>query len=367
MEEFAWHVDSYEAELEGENAAKNPLTLEECASIAEECLTGRIKIESLCMGNIKEKEALDVARIIDSRFLESSRVLLDDEVPVFRSKKLPTKAEASLIFGPSVSSKAIPVVFEDLVCSESEENHSVEIMLQAGSDLELGYEGVSILELIGYMAYSSAFAQLRSKEQLGYIVSAFNRKTAGNVRGLGVVVQSSTTLPLDLERRCEAWIVQFRKELEEMSEDRIAMEASAVVAQILERDTKLSDEVSRFWYEISATNEFVGDLKNPDFGRLKRIADELTFKSEGDDKETGKSQHTVKEFKQKMLDFYDKHFVSTSPDRRAMSSRVYGIKARAEFEKNFGKPGRISTHAESLGLKQYLGSFPTVPYWSNKS
>ena len=93
------------------------------------------------MGNISEKEAQDVAQIIDSRFLENSSELFEDEVPVFRSRKLPSKDEAASIFGPSSSSSSIPVVYEDMVSSQSEENHSVEILLQAGNDHQLGIEG----------------------------------------------------------------------------------------------------------------------------------------------------------------------------------------------------------------------------------
>lgn len=46
MEEKAWHVDSYIAEMEGEYAERNPLTLEECAQTAAESLMGRIKVWS---------------------------------------------------------------------------------------------------------------------------------------------------------------------------------------------------------------------------------------------------------------------------------------------------------------------------------
>ena len=59
---------------------------------------------------------------------------------------------------------------------------------------------------------------------IGYIVSAFKQRTSGSAHGLSVIVQSSTTLPSALEERCEAWMITFRKDLEEMSADSIAME-----------------------------------------------------------------------------------------------------------------------------------------------
>ena len=397
VEEKAWHVDSYVSEMEGTYAEKNPLTLAECAHTAEECLMGRIKVirrntirsifslirqtcsayvikflfhsqtTLLCMGNINEEEAKEVEQIINSRFLERSRPLEEDEIPVFRSMKLPTKDEASVIFGTDMTSSSFPVIYEEVALSESEENSSVEVLLQTDSEYVLGYEGVAILELIGYMAYNSAFSQLRTKEQLGYIVSAYTRKTAGDARGLSVVVQSSSTLPDAIEERIEKWVEMYRKEIEDMSEERIAMEAGAVVAQLLERDTKLSEEVSRYWGVIDVTDELVGELSNPNFDKVEIIAEELTLAENEEDLSKVASRKTAKQLKKSMLELYDKYFMKTSPYRRAMSSRVYCHDAKCEMEKNIGKPGYLSTHAEVRSLKQYLSSWPNVPYWGKKT
>lgn len=318
------------------------------------------------MGNINEKEAKDVVSIIKTRFLDRSRPLAEDEVPVFRSMKLPTKDEASIILGTDMSSTPIPLVYEEVAFSESEENNAVEILMQTDNEQTLGLEGVAVLELIGYMAYNSAFSQLRTKEQLGYITSAFTRQTAGGVRCLGVLVQSSSTLPPKLEERCEAWIEQYRKEIEEMSEDRIANEAGAVVAQLLEKDTKLSEEVSRYWSEISGTDEMYGKLKEPNFDRIQDVVGELILAENEEDKSKVASRKTAAQMKQKMLELYDKYFLKSSPHRRALSARVYAYKEKSEMEKNIGKTGYISTHAEVRSLKQYLSTWPTAPYWSKK-
>lgn len=367
VEEKAWHVDSYVSEMEGLYAEKNPLTLAECARTAEECLMGRIKTTLLCMGNINEEEAKSVEKIINTRFLERSRPLEEDEIPVFRSLRLPTKAEASLIFDADMSSSSFPVIYEEVALSESEENSAVETLLQTDSEYVLGFEGVAVLELIGYMAYNSAFSQLRTKEQLGYIVSAFTRKTAGGARGLSVVVQSSSTLPDVIEERIEEWVEMYRKEIENMSEEQIAMEAGAVVAQLLERDTKLSEEVSRYWGEIDATDELLGGLRNPNFDKVKIVAEELTIAENEEDLTKVASRKTAKQLKESMLQLYDKYFMKSSPFRRAMSSRVYCHDAKCEMEKNIGKPGYLSSHAEVRKLKQYLSSWPNAPYWGKKS
>jgi insulysin len=369
VEENAWCTQNYISEMEGETADRDPLTMQECARVAEECLTGRLKAESIIMGNINADSAMKIADVVDSRFLAPSRPLLDIEVPTFRSMKLPTTAEAAAIFGESVAQKTSPIVFQELVFSESEESNAIELTLQAGCDWTLGYEGVALLDLISHMAYSSAYNQLRTKEQLGYAVSSFTRKSAGGAWSLSVVIQSSVATPLVLQERCDAWLKLFRIELEATSPDALAREAEAVVGQLLERDTKLSKEVVRVWGEILNTEGLSGPLRTPSFDRLERLADQLVVSTEEDEDEqnlffmNGEKRKNATELKVRTLEIFDKYFPLGAPERRAMSAFVYQQKDRQEFDANKGEPGVLSSYDEIRNLKQCLGTYPLVPYW----
>jgi insulysin len=356
-----WHVRDYIGEMEGPDAEAEPLSLKECAEAAEECLFGRTKAVSLCIGNIDEKGCQEVAEVISNHFLKK-RPLIEDETPTFRSLKMPTKAEAMQIYGETVGSNEVPIIYEDLAHSESEENNAVDLMLQTGSSFELGFEGLAIQELIASMGYNSAFNQLRTKEQLGYIVAAVVKKSTGGGNGLHVIVQSSSTLPPVLEERCLRWVEQFRKELGEMPPSRFAMEAAAVRANILEKDIKLAEEVSSIWGEILATVSHSEHFKNPDFDRVEKFANVLTLDNKKGD-ESISSIKSAAELKTKVLEFYDKYFMPDSPDRRAVSSRVYNRKAKALYEENVGKPGYISSYDDARKLKQMLTAYPTAPYW----
>jgi len=366
LESNVWHINNYIGELEGEYAEKNPLTMEECAKVAEECLTGRLSAVLLAMGNIDEEGAHNVAQLMNDNFLAQSRPLQQEEIPRILSLKMPTREQAKRIFGPDIGD--IPLVIEEVAQSESEENHAVELIIQVGAEHELGFEGVAIVELISQMAYTSAYDQLRTKEQLGYIVSAFSRKTAGSAAGFSVVVQSSTTLPQELEKRCEAWMVSFREQLGSMPAEDIAKEAAAVVAQLMERNMRLADEVATAWGSIVSTS-FVGSLYNtPPFDRHIKLAEELKVQGTGSnvsgDAET--SMQTAEELKSKLLSIWDKYFDAKSPERKAVSARVYGQKAKAEYEKNIGKTGILSSYEEVRQLKQFLEHYPTAPYWIKK-
>lgn len=100
-------------------------------------------------------------------------------------------------------------------------------------DLDLASE----MDFINTLGYTSAFQQLRTQEQLGYIVyTQLERGPPGKVTpfdgeggGEGihpggplawsVVVQSPDKNPEELEERVEAWIAGFRDELANISDE----------------------------------------------------------------------------------------------------------------------------------------------------
>mmetsp|Transcript_19053 Transcript_19053/g.53095 ORF Transcript_19053/g.53095 Transcript_19053/m.53095 type:complete len:1203 (+) Transcript_19053:242-3850(+) len=365
MEENVWYIDNYVDLLEGEHADKDPLTMEQCANVAEESLTSRLNAHAACIGNIDEKGTKEVVDVINRVFIDKSRPLNFAETPGFRSMKLPTRAEAETIFGPEVTEELIPVKYQELASSPSEENNSVEFTLQFGSDSSLGYEGIGILDLIGHLAYSSAYNQLRTKEQLGYIVSVFVRKTAGSTWGLSVVVQSSSKSPRYLEERIEAWFETFRGELEEKSPEIFATEARGVVVQLMEEDRKLSSEVGSWWNEIAATEGNHEKMRTPVFDRVERLADELNPTAEGlsDTTLIGSRRKSPTELKERLLNMFDRFCASNSPERRIISSRVFSHASKSEYEETLTEPGVLSSYSDMRYLKEFLSTWPVVQYW----
>mmetsp|Transcript_4229 Transcript_4229/g.8839 ORF Transcript_4229/g.8839 Transcript_4229/m.8839 type:complete len:1203 (+) Transcript_4229:238-3846(+) len=371
LEESVWYIDNYIDLMEGESAEKQPLTMAECAEAAEDSISKRIKCEALCMGNIAPHEARTVGDMVSERFLASSSVLSDVETPSFRSLKLPTREEAMGIFGPVTSDRSIPLIYADMAYSSSEENSAVELILQVGSELEMGYRGLAIFDLITHIAYNSAYNRLRTNEQLGYIVSVVPRKTAGNAWSMTVIVQSSVATPDQLEERMEAWLESFRDELINMTPAEYASEANAVAAQLLETDTKLSQEVSTFWGEILNTEGMTANLRTPAFDRLQKLSEELSVEEmDGEEDESNESDSPSKSsdvtgaiLKDRVLSFFDKYFTASSPNRRAMSSRLYSQRFKKEFEDIREQPGVVSKFSDIKHLKQYLSSWPTAPYW----
>ena len=100
---------------------------------------------------------------------------------------------------------------------------------------------------------------------------------------MSVVVQSSVALPEVLEKRYEAWLVAFRQELNDMTPEEIAQEVSAVVAQLMEKDSKMSQEIGRVWGEILNNEGLTLELSVPELDRVKYLAAELITLDDNDD------------------------------------------------------------------------------------
>eukprot|EP00549_Striatella_unipunctata_P007735 CAMPEP_0118685052 /NCGR_PEP_ID=MMETSP0800-20121206/7011_1 /TAXON_ID=210618 ORGANISM="Striatella unipunctata, Strain CCMP2910" /NCGR_SAMPLE_ID=MMETSP0800 /ASSEMBLY_ACC=CAM_ASM_000638 /LENGTH=466 /DNA_ID=CAMNT_0006581879 /DNA_START=61 /DNA_END=1458 /DNA_ORIENTATION=- len=356
MEENAWYLDDYLAELDGE------LTMEECGQVIQDSLFGPVRIESLCIGNVDKAWALNVTDVIKSKFTQNSRPLGDNAIPKFKSFRLPTKSEAAAIFGSEVLNMSIPLVVQDVVVSESEDNNAIQVLLQTGSSIELGYEGVALFLLLSTMAHNSAFNQLRTKEQLGYLVRANIRKTSGGGWFFAVTVQSGVMDPAGLQDRVEAWLTSFREEMVTMSDERLASEASALVSQFSEKPKKLSEEIATTWAEIAVTLPFISADRNPEFDRMEKLTKYMELKDNDDADNTNEYAKTVSELRQALLDFFDEYLAVDSPTRRAVAVRCYGQKWKHLFEEKKGETGILSNYSEALHLKQFLSTLPISSY-----
>jgi len=359
LEEKTWTIPQYLSEMDDIKNMDVSKAVQECATIIREALYTKVcRVEALYGGNVDAEESNVVADIVKEYFL-NEKCLGDEEVPRFRSMKLPTKDDLQKIQWKGRSNDEevrFPLVYEELAQGVSENNNAVEMYLQIGSEIDLGYEGVGIVDIIGNMAYTSAFQTLRTQEQLGYIVSAYPRVTTGGGYGLSVVVQSSSKLPEELEERCEAWLLKFREEVSLMNDEEVTAEASSVLAQYLERDTRMSEEIGHAWGSIVATERLSGYDREPVFDRLETLAATI-------DLERQNSTITASELKTKMLEIIDNFFLTSSPSRRALSSRVYGQSSKEVYKANAGKPGYLQGHDDIHRLKLGMEILPNIPYW----
>jgi len=178
-----------------------------------------------------------------------------------------------------------------------DENSAVIVSYQIG--LESDVPLLARLELFSQCTATSSFNQLRTTEQLGYIVFAGNSASFG-VSGWRVLVQSHVKGPAYLEERIAAWVESVKKELAEMTAEEFDNFRSSLVVSKLEKDKSLWEEYVRWKSEI-------------DFPRVHNFA------------RAEKEAEAIKKLeKQDIIEFYDNYIAVGGKHRRKLSVLIYG-------------------------------------------
>ena len=103
------------------------------------------------------------------------------------------------------------------------------------------------MEVLGSMVGNPFFTSLRTKQQLGYVVSAGVQNREG-VRSLVFTVQSGVADTSTLTEKIFEFVQSFS--LDDFSDEQIDDYIRGLVAKKVQRDTRLSTEVARHWSEI---------------------------------------------------------------------------------------------------------------------
>jgi len=166
-------------------------------------------------------------------------------------------------------------------------------------DLESNLPLLARLELFSQCTSTSSFNQLRTNEQLGYIVGSGNMASCG-VAGWRVLVQSHIKGPAHLEERIAAWVASVKKELEEMSTEEFENFRDSLVVAKLEKDKSLSEEYVRWKGEI-------------DFPRARNF-----------DRARQEAEAIEKLEKKDIIQFYDNFIAVGGKQRKKLSILIYG-------------------------------------------
>ncbi|XP_017983641.1 PREDICTED: nardilysin-like [Theobroma cacao] len=248
-------------------------------------LRSQIHIEGLCHGNLLEKEVLDISNIFKSNFSVQP-------MPVtmrHREQVICFPSGANFVRDVSVKNK-------------SETNSVLELYFQI--EPEVGVEAVklkALIDLFDEIVEEPHYNQLRTKEQLGYVVQCSPRVTY-RVYGFCFCIQSSKYSPVYLQERADNFINGLEELLEGLDDESFESYRSGLTAKLLEKDSSLSYETSRFWNQI-VDNRYMFDLP-------KREAEELRSIQKVD-----------------IVNWYKMYLQQSSPKCRRLAVRVWGCNA----------------------------------------
>jgi len=153
-------------------------------------------------------------------------------------------------------------------------NSAIENYYQIGisNDLYL----YNILDTFSAMTSNHGFNQLRTIEQLGYMVYVTYRIDNG-VMGYRVLIQSNVKPPDYLDERIETWINSLEAFLTDMSSEEYENYISSLITVALEKDKSLKQESDRQKIEISHPHAYEFERKEKNARILKNIKKSKKF------------------------------------------------------------------------------------------
>ncbi|KAM1900012.1 hypothetical protein ACFX14_029000 [Malus domestica] len=232
-------------------------------------LCSQLYIEGLCHGNLLEDEAITLSNIFKLNFSVPP-------LPIELRHK-----EHVICLPPGAN-----LIRDSSVKNKSETNSVIELYFQV--EQEAGIESIrlkTLIDLFDEIVEEPLFNQLRTKEQLGYVVECGPR--------------SSEYDPIYLQGRIDNFINGLEELLDGIDDDSFDNYKSGLLAKLLEKDPSLTYETNRFWNQIIDQRYM--------FDQSKREAEEL-----------GSIQ------KKDVIDWYKTYLQQSSPKCRRLAIRVWG-------------------------------------------
>ncbi|XP_027091260.2 nardilysin-like [Coffea arabica] len=259
----------------------NDLSLSDLRAFIPDLLS-QLYIEGLCHGNLLEEEAVVISNIFKSNF----------SVPALPVEMRHKECVMCLPSGADL-------VRDIRVKNKLEKNSVVELYYQIEPELESGLTKLkALVDLFDEIVEEPLFNQLRTKEQLGYVVDCSPRVTY-RIMGFCFRVQSSEYNPVYLQGRIDNFINGIEEMLEGLDNESFENYKSGLMGKLLEKDPSLLYETNRFWGQI-VDKRYMFDLS-------EKEAMELGSIQKGD-----------------VIEWYRTYLRHPSPKCRRLAVRVWG-------------------------------------------
>jgi len=191
----------------------------------------QMHIETLVHGNLYKEDALKISDLIQSTL--KPRVLPQAQWPISRS----------LIFPPGAN-----FVYQKTLKDPANINHCIEYLLYVGDKTDRPLRAKVLL--LDQMTHEPAFDQLRTKEQLGYVVFSGSRPTSTTI-GYRFIIQSEKP-PEYLEERIDYFLTLYSDTLKNMPDSEFEGHKRSLITKRLEKLKNLDQESGRLWAHIDS-------------------------------------------------------------------------------------------------------------------
>ncbi|MDT8895132.1 insulinase family protein [Halomonas sp. I1] len=202
---------------------------------------GELHLEAMAVGDLGTHEAKQQAR-------EVARTL---------APELPRQAIPELEI--LRASSALPALTPD-----TERDESLVMRYLQGADRALATQ--ARLSVLGRLLETPFYQQLRTEQQLGYVVNAGYRPLL-EAPGITFLVQSPDTDSQTIQARIDAFVDDFGTHLDGLTDNDLAPYRQAVRDDLLQRDTSLHGRTNRLWQALA--------LEDTGFDHQQRLAERV--------------------------------------------------------------------------------------------
>ncbi|XP_065170967.1 insulin-degrading enzyme isoform X2 [Atheta coriaria] len=230
-------------------ATMDQVTIDRLEAFIPQILS-KMHIECFIHGNANKQKALDLVDIVENRLSEAVRMspLLPRQLLLNRELKL--EDGCNYLYN---------------IQNDIHKSSCVEIYYQCGMQTK---QSNVLLDLFAHIIQEPCFNELRTKQQLGYIVFSGMRRSNG-VQGLRIIVQSDRH-PEYVDERIEEFLRNMLSHLEDMPAAEFQKHKDSLAAQRLEKPKQLSMQSYIFWSEITS-QQYHFDRANVEVEYLRTV------------------------------------------------------------------------------------------------
>ena len=206
-----------------------PIQLEDVQAFLPQVLE-QVHVEIIGHGNLHKEDALKIADLVESTL--KSRPLPPSLWTPRRNLLLPQGSN---------------YIYKHMLGDPKNVNHTIDYSMHLGRNTDMVVKAKA--DLFAQMTSEPAFDQLRTKEQLGYVVFSGVRPLITTLSYF-VLIQSERH-PDYLESRVDAFLTKFGSDMEDMSSEEFEGHRRSLINKKLEKLKNLDSETSRLWNYIT--------------------------------------------------------------------------------------------------------------------
>ena len=205
-------------------AALDSLTLAQLRDYAAQ-LFDEVEVQVLAYGNLTAADARAMDQVLKQQLLSGSRL---KEVPEPHLTIIPRGKTLNYRYDVDHPDSAVVISYQ-------------------GNEKSLDEQ--ARWRLLGHILASPFFSELRTEQQLGYVVAAAFTES-GKMPGMLFLVQSSAVSAAELQKRMEAFAQAYAAELQAMSEEEFAAHKAGLVSKLLKKDDMMLIRAVRYMNDM---------------------------------------------------------------------------------------------------------------------